>query len=156
MRNDLDCAYEIVKLVKKSARRDTMLQNLKQKMPEDCLGIQVLCPTRWMVRAKALESILHNYEVLHKLWEESRDIVKETEMRSRIQDISVCMNSFNFFYGLVLAELLLNHSDNLSKTLQSLHMSAAEGPKAAEMTVHTLQSMRDNDSFDLFGNGFYY
>ena len=57
---------------------------------------------------------------------------------------------FQFFYGLVLAELPLNHSDNLSKTLQSLHMSAAEGQKAAEMTVHTLQSMRDNDSFDLF------
>ena len=74
-----------------------MLQNLKQKMPEDCPGIRVLCPTRWTVRAKALESILHNYELLYKLWEESLDIVKETEMRSRIQGISVCMISFNFF-----------------------------------------------------------
>ena len=71
-------------------------------------------------------------------------------MRSRIQGISVCKNSFNLFYGLVLAEVLLNHSDNLSKTLQSLHMSAAQGQKAAEMTVDTLQSLRDNDSFDLF------
>ena len=72
MRNALDCAYEIVKLVKKSPRRDAMLQNLKQKMPEDCPGIRVLCPTRWTVRSKALESILYNYEVLLKLWEKSR------------------------------------------------------------------------------------
>ncbi len=150
MRNALDGAYEIVKLVKKSPTRDAILQNLKQKMPEDSPGIRALCPTRWTVRAKSLESILQNYQILRELWEVSLDIVKETEMRSRIQGISVYMNSFDFFYGLVLAELLLSHSDNLSKTLQSSSMSAAEGQRIAEMTVHTLQKIRDNESFDLF------
>lgn len=51
---------------------------------------------------------------------------------------------------MVLGELLLNHSDNLSKTLQSRHMSAAEGQKIAEMTIRTLQSIRSEDSFQLF------
>lgn len=149
MRNALDSSYEIIKLVKKSPQSDAMLQNLKQKMPDDSPGIRVLCLTRWTVRAKALVSIINNYEILHKLWEESLDIVKETEMRSRIRGISVCMNSFDFFYGLVLGEFLLNHSDNLSKTPETLQMSS-EGKKLAGMTVCTLQSIRNDASFDLF------
>ena len=52
----------------------------------------------------------------------------------------MCMKSFEFFFGLVL-EFILKHSDNLSMTLQTRHMSAVEGQKIAEMTVCTLQSV---------------
>ena len=72
------------------------------------------------------------------LWQESLDFVKETEMRSRIQGVSAYMNFLDFFFGVVLGELLLNHSGNLNKTLQSRHMSAAEGQKIAVMTIRTL------------------
>ena len=58
MRDALDTAYEIVKLVKKSPRRDATLQKIKQEMPESSPGIRVLCPTRWTVRADALRSII--------------------------------------------------------------------------------------------------
>lgn len=97
MRNALDTAYEIIKLVKKSPRRDATLQRLKEQMPEESPGIRVLCPTRWTVRAQALQGIIANYQVLQMLWQESLDFVKETEMRSRIQGVSACMNSFDFF-----------------------------------------------------------
>ena len=50
----------------------------------------------------------------------------------------------------MLGELLLRHSDNLSKTLQSPHMSAAEGQKVAAMTVKTLKSLRTDESFQAF------
>eukprot|EP00731_Ephydatia_muelleri_P000006 Em0001g6a len=50
----------------------------------------------------------------------------------------------------MLGELLLRHSDNLSKTLQSRHMSAAEGQKVAAMTVKTLKSLRTDESFQAF------
>jgi hypothetical protein len=62
------------------------------------------------------------------------------------------MQSFEFFYGLMLGELLLNHTDNLSKALQSARISAAEGQKVAEMTVRTLQSLRSEETFALFWN----
>ena len=48
-----------------------------------------------------------NYEILMLLWEESLEIVKETEMRSRISGIAACMQSFDFFFGVVLSELIL-------------------------------------------------
>eukprot|EP00731_Ephydatia_muelleri_P021231 Em0013g958a len=50
----------------------------------------------------------------------------------------------------MLGELLLRHSDNLSKTLQSRHMSAAEGQKVAAMTVKKLKSLRTDESFQAF------
>jgi hypothetical protein len=68
---------EITKLIKKSPRRDALLQKLKQELSFETPGIRVLCPTRWTVRATALHSILENYEVLLELWSESLVIVKE-------------------------------------------------------------------------------
>ena len=143
MRDALDSSYELVKLVKKSPRRDAMLQKLKQQMPDDSPGIRMLCATRWTVRAEALHSILTNYEVLQSLWEKSIDCVSETEMRNRIQGISACMTTFDFFFGVSLGELLLNHSDNLSRTPQASSMSA-------NMTVITLQAIRTDNEFKLF------
>ena len=60
------------------------------------------------------------------------------------------MKSFDFYFGVSLGELLLNHSDNLSKTLQSASMSAAEGQKIADMTIRTMNSIRTDESFLLF------
>ena len=77
MRNALDVVLEITKLIKKSPRRDALLQKLKQELSPETPGIRVLCPTRWTVRATALHSILENYEVLLELWSESLVIVKE-------------------------------------------------------------------------------
>ena len=150
MRDALDSSYELIKLVKKSPRRDAMLQKLKQQMPDDSPGIRMLCPTRWTVRAEALHSILANYEVVQSLWEESIDCVRDTEMRSRIQGISACMTTLDFFFGVSLGELLLNHSDNLSRALQASSISAAEGQKIANMTVKTLQAIRTDNEFKLF------
>ena len=71
-------------------------------------------------------------------------------MKSLIQGVSSCVKTFNLFFGVVLGELLLKHSDNLSRTLQSSSMSAAEGQKIAVMTISTLQSIHSNENFLLF------
>ena len=70
-------------------------------------GIRVLCPTRWTVKADSLHSILENYEVLMRLWDESLQIVKETEMRGRIIGVATYMKSFRFFFRIILGEMLL-------------------------------------------------
>ena len=84
MKETLDTSYELIKLVKKSPHHDAILQKLKEQMPNDSPGICVLCPTQCTVRVQALHSIIANYEVLQILWDESLEIVKDTEMRSQI------------------------------------------------------------------------
>ena len=140
MKDALDVVYEITKLIKFSPRRDAKLQSLKQQVAMESPGIRVLCPTRWTVRGQALQSIIANYDMLQLLWEESLTFVRETDIKSRIMGVSTYMKSFDFFFGVLLGELLLLHSDNLSKSLQSSTMSAAEGQKVAAMTIKALQS----------------
>ena len=84
MKNALDTSYELIKLIKKSPRRDAVFKKIKDQLAESTMGIRVLCPTRWTVRAQALQSIITNYNALQTLWEESLTFVKDTEMKSRI------------------------------------------------------------------------
>ena len=60
------------------------------------------------------------------------------------------MTMFNYFYGCLLGELILRHTDNLSRTLQNKSMSAAEGQQVAQMTTQTFKSLHSDESFDLF------
>ena len=71
-------------------------------------------------------------------------------MRSRILGVSSCMSSFDFFFGVTIGEMLLQHTDNLSRTLQSANISAAEGQHVAKLTVKTISQLRNEDSFKLF------
>ena len=80
-------------------------------------GVRALCPHRWTVRAQLLRSILDNYEALCTTWEKAIEIAKDTEMKSRIIGVSSQMEKFDYFYGVMLGELILNHTDNLSCTL---------------------------------------
>ena len=147
VRNAFDTANDITKLFKKSPRRDAILNQLKLDVTYPSPGIRTLCPTRWTTNAECLGRIITNHDLLYQVWKEALEYVKETDMRSRIIGVKTCMRTFDFLFGIMLGELLLRHSDNLSKTLQSPHMSAAEGQKIAAMTVKTL---RTDESFQAF------
>lgn len=151
MKDALDTSYEITKLIKYSPRREGIFQSLKENLPAGSTpGIRVLCPTRWTVRADSLLSISRNYETLQNTWEEAIAVSKDSESKARIHGVSSQMKTFDYLYGNTLGELVLRHSDNLSRTLQSKSLSAAEGQQAAKMTVKTFESIRTDEAFDLF------
>lgn len=150
MRDSLETTHEITKLIKKSPRRDVLFEQLKAELAPDTPGVRVLCPTRWTVRAEALKSIMDNYEVLQELWIEALQIVRDTDMKARINGVASQMRSFNYFYGVCLGHLILRHSDNLSKTLQKTDISAAEGQEVTSMTLTSLQLIRNDSNFQLF------
>lgn len=68
----------------------------------------------------------------------------------KIQGVSSQMKTFQFFFGMHLAEMVLKHTDNLSKTLQKPELSSLQGYELAMSTVKTLQSTRTESNFDLF------
>ena len=150
MRDALDTTLIISQLIKYSPKRDTQFEVLKRELAPDTPGLRVLCPTRWTVRAQSLESVLKNYTVLQELWIDCEDFVKDADARARINGVSAQMKSFDFLFGVVLGELVLMHSDNLSKTLQHKHLSTAEGQATAALSVKTIEIIRDDKSFDLF------
>ena len=150
LKSCLETVNEIIKLVKNSPKRDAEFQRLKQTFTSEGPGIRVLCPTRWTVCASSLQSILDNYEVLLLLWEECKDSKLDSETRTKIIGVEMQMLSFEFLFGVSLGALILSHSDNLSKTLQHVSLSAAEGQHMAKLTLQVLKSIRQADKFDLF------
>ena len=150
LRDTLDTTFEMSKLIKFSPRRDAIFNKLKAEMAPDVPGFRTLCPTRWTVKASSLESVVKNYAVLQALWEEAREIVKDSETRARIIGVQSMMMQFDYLFGLVLGERILKHTDNLSKTLQNPALTASEGQQIAELTCQTLGKMRTSESFDLF------
>ena len=145
----LETTHEITKLVKYSPRRENLFHTIKGEMAPGTPGVRTLCPTRWTVRADSMQSIIQNYSVLQDLWEQAADIVHDTETIARIRGVASQMQCFEFFFGLVLGENLLRHTDNLSRTLQK-SCSASEGQIVADMTKRTLLGIRSEQCFDLF------
>ena len=150
MKKALYTVHEITKLVKYSPRREALLKILKDEISPGGVGVRVLCPTRWTVKADSMSSILTNYNVLQELWDQAVTIVHDTEVIAHVRGVAAQMQTFEFFFGLLLGKTLFCHSDNLSRTLQRKDYSAVEGQMAAGKTITTLQKIRSEDSFNGF------
>ena len=102
------------------------------------------------MRASSLESILSNYKAFQALWEEVKDIAPDADACTHISGIQFQMTTFNYLFETTLGELILKHTDNLSKTLHNPKLTAADAHSIAELTCSTLEQVRNDDSFDLF------
>ena len=108
MKDCLDLIFEVSKLVKFSPKRDVHFEKLKEELAQDCLGFRVLCPTRWTVRAASFKSVLDNYSVLQKLWEESKDQASHPSIKARIIGVEAQFKTFRAYFGIQLGHLLLH------------------------------------------------
>ena len=94
--------------------------------------------------------------MLEKTCDEAITATRDTEIKARIRtSVATQMRTFEFFFGLSLVayrlSLILKHTDNLSRTLQHVAMSAAEGEEVAAMTVPTLNSITVTSNLTSFG-----
>ena len=71
-------------------------------------------------------------------------------MKARIRGVSVHTKQFEFCFRIHLDHLILDHSDNLSKTVQSTNLAVAGAQVTARCTVKTLKTLRNDSNFDLF------
>ena len=88
--------------------------------------------------------------MLQELWDEVLEVAKDSDTRARIGGVQHMMTSFEFYFGLLLGEHVLKHTNNLSKTLQNPSLSASDSQEIAELTCKTLASIRNDEAFDLF------
>eukprot|EP00731_Ephydatia_muelleri_P003734 Em0001g3734a len=129
-----------MKLIRYSPKRNAAFDRIRVENVTDddstvhSVGIRALCPTRWTVRGDAIESILEHYNTLKQLWEECLETRLDPDVKGRIIGVQAQMDTFNLLFG-------LNSSQS---------MSASEGQSVAELSVKTLQLMRNDESFDAF------
>ena len=75
---------------------------------------------------------------------------RDMEMSAKVNGVGNQFEKFDFLYGVMLGELVLQLADNLSNTLQQKHLSAAEGNRAAMVTCDTLEALRCDSEFSKF------
>ena len=71
-------------------------------------------------------------------------------MKARVHGINVNMHTFDYVFVAYLGKLTLGHNNNLSKSLQNLNISAIDGWCTVNATAETLESIRNDENFDLF------
>ena len=96
VKDALDTAFEVCKLICFSPKRAAQFHELKAELSPLGAGFHVLCPTRWTVRAASLKSILDNYTVLQELWEVSKNDSTDPSMKARIIGVQPQFSNFNF------------------------------------------------------------
>ena len=116
MRDTLDAAFEVNKLIKYSPKRERAFKRLRKKTAPENPGYRTLCLTRWTVRVVSLQSIFDNWDVFQELQGEILEGRVDPEGRGPV--VGAQTQSFNFFFGVQLGVLVLRHTDNLSSTLQ--------------------------------------
>ena len=68
---------------------------------------------------------------------------------SLVTGVKAQMEKFDFLFGLCLGDWILRHTDNLSKTLQSPSLSAADNQQLAQLICNTLDCLRNQELFSL-------
>ena len=144
--NTMGTVGEICVLVKYSPKWEKMLGSLDEMIEgemddaneERPVRLIKLCTTRWTVRSSCFNKVFERYESLQKLWNVCLGEKLEPDVRARIVGCQTQMESFSFFFGLLLSHRLYSLIDNLSKTLQKEKMSAVEGQRLANLTIRTL------------------
>ena len=97
-----------------------------------------------------MNAVTENYDQLQELWEWSLQNSNDTETKARIRGVSVHTKTFAFCFGIHVAHLILGHSDDLSRALQSAKLSANEAQEMARCNVMVLGSLRTEGNFKLF------
>lgn len=148
----LETAFEVSKLVNYSPKREAAFDHIKSSNEENSFACSVrsFCPTHWRVRGDSIESIIDNYQVLQQLWDKCLEGNMAPEVKGRIIGVKEQMSRYHIVFGLWLSCRVMKITDNLSRTLQTQSISAAESYGLAKMTCSTLQGMRTDDKFSLF------
>ena len=114
----LELRFEVSKLIKFSPKRNAVRDNIKAEDPEDDSisdsGIRTFCPTRWIVQGESIGSILENYVVIKKLWDEYLQTNLFPDVKGWIIGAKFQISQYRLLFGLHLCERILKITDNLS------------------------------------------
>ena len=127
-----------------------MFKKLKEYHAPEFPGFRTLCPTRWTIHDSSLQNVINNLNVLRELWDECLKTKLEPDVKRCIVRVKHQVVTFDYFYGVNLGGMLLKHSHNLSRTIQTLHMPTGECQLVVALTTKALTKVRTEEAFSLF------
>ena len=79
LRDALDTVRDIVKLINYSPKRKTLFSEQAHDRSVSCnsSGLKPLCPTRWTVRAEAIDAVIKQYTIIIETLDEVHSTTKD-------------------------------------------------------------------------------
>jgi hypothetical protein len=144
----LNLCSSLHSIIQLSPKHLAVFEKVQPMHSDSTIGIKPLCPTRWTVRARAISSVLGNYEAL----QETLDVVveenKRDEVAAKASGVIAQMDNFHTLFGLCAARVIFSVTDQSAVALQGKDISAHEVSGIITSLVAYLNSMRE--SFDEF------
>jgi len=109
-------------------------------------NIKPLCPTRWLVRVKAINATLDQYSLILESLEEAKSSCSP-EVSTRASGLLARFKDPATLLGLNMAQAILSPMESLNKCLQSSSMTVAGMLEAVKAVKAQLQAMRPDDVF---------
>ena len=148
LRNALELCREIYKLIELSPKRSFLFaSNLGMVGSE--VGLKPLCPTRWTVRAIAIDVILQNYCVLIETQEEIH-VTTCDEYGLKARGFLHSLESFSTLLGLQLSHKLFSVAEQVSLVLQKKSLTIQDALSTVDTAKAYYSRIRTDDEFDHF------
>ena len=150
LRDAIQLVREIVQLINCSPkRRHLFTEYLLAESDKPSGGLKPLCPTRWTVRAAAMEAVIMQYSVIMETLEDVHHNTRD-EYGLKAGGLLAALEKFETFFSLKLGCLLFGCSENTSKVLQAKDITMQEAVKAISVTQSFYKRQRQDEAFNTF------
>lgn len=148
MRNFLQFVIDLINFFRESPKRCAIVRNVADSLKCAQSHIRPLCPTRFTVKYRAIESISKQLPVLQEALTTITDEYTDNKVRAHASGFMKRFGEFEFFFCLHVSLMLFELTDRLSTQLQSTRLSAGESYQLVKFCIDELTNWRTDSGFD--------
>lgn len=107
-----------------------------------------LCPTRWCVRARALQRVLDLWPSIRRA---VNQLLKENcrrETKIKLESLKKSMAKAKTYLSILISKTIFVHCEDLAKELQSAKITATGAIRSAELLISVLCRLRSDQQFE--------
>ena len=148
VRNAMQTVQELGKLFSQSISCRTTFSNIAESEYDIAKVRQIrpLCPTRWLVRVRAIQDILSQYEAILDCLEATAS--SHSHVSARAMGLRTQLDCGNTLLGLKIAYQVFGVIEQFNRSLQSTSQSVAGMLAAVSETIDNLVALREDKVFD--------
>lgn len=156
--SSLEFVRNCATFVRGSGKRRAQFQEICSQLENGVDGgderyttVQALCPTRWVVRVRALKSIEQNWKPLQSLFSIiASDSCTTADIRAKASGLLKQLHSFKRLIGIKLGIVIFSPCENLSRQLQNQSTTATSALSGSQFLAECILGMRCDDAFNSF------
>ena len=149
--NTLQTVRDAANIIRESSKRQQLFESIAAEVAVDSdkpTRLQPLCPTRWAVRSKAIDTLCKAYcPTLQTFARLAHDKSVRPDSRSKAEGVLKALSSMETYLGLLICLAIFGPCEELAISLQSKTMTVSAAVHGASILRSTLSAMRSEEKF---------